>query len=97
MLTLLDDQPGSPKGNRVRFNVVSKSGAMGLAKEVTEFGTVADNLSTEEDLGFVDAARGDLRLRPDSPVFKKLPQFQPIPFEKIGLQIDSYRTRRPKR
>ncbi len=97
LLTLLDDQPGSPKGNRVRFNVVSKSGAMGLAKEVTEFGTVADNLSTEEDLGFVDAARGDLRLRPDSPVFKKLPQFQPIPFEKIGLQIDSYRTRRPKR
>ena len=33
-----------------------------------------------------DAAQGDFRLRPDAEVFKRLPGFQPIPFEKIGPQ-----------
>lgn len=38
------------------------------------------------DPGFVDFARGDLRLKPDSEVFKRLPGFRPIPFDKIGLE-----------
>jgi hypothetical protein len=47
------------------------------------------------DPGFVDLAGGDLRLRPDSQVFKDLPGFQAIPFEKIGLFVDEYRTALP--
>jgi hypothetical protein len=31
-------------------------------------------------------ARGDYRLRRDSPVYKHLPGFEPFPFEKMGLQ-----------
>lgn len=45
----------------------------------------------DEDPGFVDLAGGDLRLRPDSRIFRDLPGFQPIPFEKIGLFVDEYR------
>jgi hypothetical protein len=47
----------------------------------TEFG---ENFITSKDPGFVDAAAGDYRLRPDSPVFRDLPGFEPIPFERIG-------------
>ncbi len=47
------------------------------------------------DPGFVDLAGGDLRLRPDSQVFKDLPGFKAIPFEKIGLFVDEYRTALP--
>jgi hypothetical protein len=97
LLKLLDDEPGSPKGNTIRDNVVWRCQPMHLAVQVTRFGTVADNLSTDEDLGFQDAAKMDFRLRPDSVVFKKLPKFQPIPFEKIGLQIDQYRKTVPPR
>jgi hypothetical protein len=28
-------------------------------------------------------------------VFKKIPDFQPIPFEKIGLRVDEYRRTMP--
>lgn len=49
----------------------------------------------EDDPGFVDLAGGDLRLRPDARIFKDLPGFQPIPFEKIGLFTDEYRPALP--
>jgi hypothetical protein len=42
----------------------------------------------EEDPGFVNYAKRDFRLKPTSVVFKKLPGFKPIPFEKIGLKPD---------
>jgi hypothetical protein len=43
----------------------------------------------EEDPGFVNYAKRDFRLKPTSIVFKKLPGFKPIPFEKIGLTTNS--------
>ena len=66
--------------------------------------TQADNLVTAGDPGFVDAAKGNFALKPDSEVFKKIPGFKPIPFDQIGLRLDNYRrslpadneTRRPK-
>lgn len=45
---------------------------------------VRDNWVTDSDPGFVDAAAGDFRLRPDAPVFERIPGFPDIPFERIG-------------
>ncbi|MFH0989488.1 MAG: right-handed parallel beta-helix repeat-containing protein [bacterium] len=47
----------------------------------TEFG---DNYITQKDPGFVDADRLVFQLKDDSEVYKELPGFQHIPFEKIG-------------
>jgi hypothetical protein len=44
------------------------------------------------DPGFVDAARGDFRLRPDSAIFKNLPGFKAPPFKEMGLIRDAYRS-----
>ena len=68
-----------------------------MANEVRQFGTIADNLTTDEELGFQNAGTMDFRLRDDSVVFRKLSKFQVIPFEKIGLQLDEYRKRLPAR
>ena len=53
------------------------------------------NFITAADPGFVDAANGNLALKPDSEVFRKIPGFKPIPFEKIGLFKDAYRRTLP--
>lgn len=37
------------------------------------------------DPGFVDAQAKNFALRPDADLYKKIPTFKPIPFEKIGL------------
>lgn len=44
-----------------------------------------DNLTIrpQENPGFVNEASGDYTLKPDSMVFKQLPTFQPIPFDKM--------------
>jgi len=52
---------------------------------------LANNLHTEEDAGFVDEENLDLRLREDSIIYRSLPGFKPIPFEKIGLYKDEFR------
>ena len=52
-------------------------------------------MSYTNDPGFVNFAKHDFRLKPGAQVFKDLPGFQPIPFEKIGLFTDEYRRRLP--
>ena len=54
-----------------------------------------DNLVTSQDPGFVDFAAGNYALKPGSEVFSKIPGFQNIPFDKMGLQIDKYRKKLP--
>ncbi|MEI6322133.1 MAG: right-handed parallel beta-helix repeat-containing protein [bacterium] len=54
-----------------------------------------DNLVTNSDPGFVDLAAGNFALKKDSEVFTKIPGFQPIPFDKMGLYLDKYRKKLP--
>jgi len=47
-----------------------------------------NNWVTTEDPGFMDYSRGDFRLRMNAVVFRKIPGFKPLPFEKMGLRIN---------
>jgi hypothetical protein len=49
------------------------------------------NVTYTQNPGFVDMAGRDFRLRPDSRIFRDLPGFKPIPFEKMGLFVDEFR------
>lgn len=96
---LLDGQRDIPLGNVIRNNVTVRCKTLiHTSGKPTELQAVAvqDNLDLgAEDAGFVDEAHGNFQLRPDSPIFKKMPAFQPIPFEKIGLVKDEFRTQLP--
>ena len=53
------------------------------------------NVSYLEDPGFVNMSGYDFRLKPDSKIFKDLPDFKPIPIDKIGLFRDEFRKKLP--
>ncbi len=61
------------------------------AKKVTPSGTIENNINTYEDPGFVDLAGFDLRLNADTPITKRVPDFKPLEFEKMGLYADARR------
>lgn len=49
------------------------------------------NKAYKGDIGFVNYEALDLRLKEKAPLFKDFPDFEPIPFEKMGLYADEYR------
>ena len=86
------------EGMNTRNNVLSTNVIIGGNKDlirIRQNGTGVfnnvNNFQPEGDPGFVDFKNGNFMLRPDSEVFKKLPEFKPIPFDKMGLYRDEFR------
>ena len=82
---LFEEDPNYPRRNLVRDNVSVQSGEFG-----SDSNDVKGNWVTDEDPGFVDAAGMNFQLKADSAVWTKIPGFQRIPFEWIGLYTDEY-------
>jgi parallel beta-helix repeat protein len=90
---ILQESPQAPLGNILRRNVSVRSSWRDPEEEcrktfsthiATKYMEIGDNFVTEDDPGFVDLAGGDLRLREDAIVYRKIPAFRAIPFESIG-------------
>ncbi len=85
----------NPTG-RPRVNCASRNVAVKCADFSKGNWDQKDNLVTESDPGFVDMGKGDFRLRDNSEVFQKVPGFERIPFERIGLYADELRPTLPR-
>ncbi len=90
LVNILDDEPAAPKGNLVANNVCFGGKWDGVQGTARPFVTFKDNL-IDVDPHFVDAAAMNFQLKDDSPVYTKVPGFQKIPFDQIGLVRDEYR------
>jgi hypothetical protein len=102
MATLLLNRPELPM--RTKFNgnlmVIQKGDAVQLKLNKRNLSNPeifdgSGNWVTAADPGFVDAANGNLALKPDSETFRKIPGFKPIPFGEIGLFKDEWRRSLP--
>jgi hypothetical protein len=76
-------------GMRPRRNLVDCNVLVGQEETFRLVGKYAQcdigtYLHVRKDPGFVNAAAMDFRLRPDAEVYRALPDFRPIPFERIG-------------
>jgi parallel beta-helix repeat protein len=89
---ILEEHPQAPLGNVVVRNVSYRSS---WRDPDAKYVRLEDNFITEEDPGFVDAARMNFQLKEDSIVYRRIPGFERIPFEKIGLHEDQYRATWP--
>jgi len=89
---ILQDDPGTPKRNRIERNISVGGRWDDIDRRTRKHQVVRANL-VDEDPHFVDANRGDFRLKKTSPAWKL--GFQPIPIEKIGLYKDDRRASWP--
>ncbi len=89
---ILEEHPQAPLGNVVVNNVSYRSSWHDPDRKYIK---VADNFITDEDPGFVDAAKMNFQLKDDSIVYRKIPVFKKIRFDKIGLYQDEFRATWP--
>ncbi len=96
LVNILDDEPAAPKGNLVARNVSYGGTWDGVHSQARPYVAFQDNL-VDQDPGFVDAAKMSFSLRDDSPVYKQVPGFNKIPFDRIGLAPcqSAFREERP--
>jgi hypothetical protein len=91
---ILEDEPAAPKGNVVTRNI-SRGGRWDeVSSDAKPYVTFLDNC-VDEDPRFEGRPPETFALEDSSPAFKL--GFQRIPFEKIGLYADEYRTGLPGR
>jgi len=93
LMTLLDNDADMrfPHFAVVKNNVSYNHKIFDIHENVYTYGTVENNLHTVEDIGLVDEANGDYRLKEDSIIYKVLPEFQPLKAYDSGLYLDEYR------
>lgn len=93
---VMDEEPLLPLGNVVEHNVAVDCekwlNAGGDVRPCLDRVVFQDNLILEgEDPGFLDRQAKNFQLKDDSMVYQKIPDFERIPFERIGLLTDEYR------
>jgi hypothetical protein len=80
-----EDAPGLPKRNFIEQNVFINVKKIHNGKP--EWSYLGKNLALDGDPGFVDAKKMNFELLPTSEIFKLLPGFTSIPFNKIGPTV----------
>ncbi|MFP5039838.1 right-handed parallel beta-helix repeat-containing protein [Parasediminibacterium sp. JCM 36343] len=102
MPTLLSSHPELPIRTKFIGNVVwIKKGEPVLIKlgkeNKADTGIIRmeGNFVTDKDPGFIDANSGNLNVKPNAPIYEKIPSFPKIKFDKMGLYIDKYRKKLP--
>lgn len=90
LMNLMDDEPGIPKYNVLSGNVLYNTPEFNLDSEVAEYGTVENNVTITDRKAFADYAQKNFALSEDSSIYKKLPDFEQIPFDKIGRYEYNY-------
>lgn len=82
---------GNPADSKINKNlIVQYTGNFGFIEDsVYKYSDISNNpvyKFFDTDELFVDGENGDYSLRDDSPVFKKIPDFQSLPFDEIGIK-----------
>ncbi len=90
LVNILEDEPAAPKGNIIRRNICVGGRWMDIEEKAKPYVLIEDNLiDAAPQVLFMNAEKGDYRLKPNSPAVKI--GFKPIPLERIGLYRNEWR------
>lgn len=78
-----------PERTVAKNNVMVNCGEPDFREEIVEKATAIENNISMSDPGFVDIENRDYRLKEDAAVYKQLPEFEDVHFEKMG-NYDEY-------
>ena len=94
LASILRDDPALPKGNVIRRNIGLDSNWLAFNDGVDSLGIVAIHGNiVDKDPGFRNPEADDYRLVHNARAFAS--GFRPIPYERIGLHVDEYRSKAP--
>ncbi|MBI5705423.1 MAG: right-handed parallel beta-helix repeat-containing protein [Armatimonadetes bacterium] len=93
--TILQDDPAWPKGNAIENNIRFGGRWLDLLDNVKEKDLVLSGNASDGDPGFVNPAKGDYRIRANSPFASLMASV--VQREKPGLKLDRYRKMLPER
>ena len=85
-LLQFEDDPGVPKYNTIAGNVEYKSAGYNINENVVQHGTVENNIELKNTNSFADYKNGDFTVLKDSEITKKIPDFEIVDFNRIGLR-----------
>ena len=94
LVTILEDEPATPKGNIVTRNISYGGRWDEVNNEARPYTTFSDNC-VDQDPHFEGTPPKTFRLRDDSPAYRV--GFKAIPFEEIGLYKNEVRTELPSK
>ncbi len=90
LVNILEDEPAAPKGNIIRRNICVGGRWMDIEEKAKPYVLIEGNLiDVAPQVLFMNAEKGDYRLKPNSPAVKI--GFKPVPLERIGLYRDEWR------
>ena len=92
LVNIRNETPAAPRGNKILRNVSFGGTWLNLEKKA-ESGAVFENNLMDRDPGFIDAAKLNFQLKPESPAWAL--GFTRIPIEQIGPHEDELRKSRP--
>lgn len=95
LVRLREDDPALAKGNRILRNISVGGKWREMQDGLDDKLVLFEENYVGTDPGFVDAGKGDYRLKADSPVWKL--GFKPLPYGEMGLRKDSYRKTAPRK
>ncbi len=84
LVNIMEDDPGYPKYNVLKNNVLYQTPEFNIYPAVKQYSTIENNLKMSATKDFVDFRNQNFALNADSEIFTKLPEFENIPFDKIG-------------
>lgn len=86
LVNILEDEPKVPKHNTIKNNLEYRSGGFNIHDDVVKYGDVANNTAIFSTSCLEDYAASDFRIKDISKIKSRIPEFEDIPFDKMGTQ-----------